>query len=135
MNVRLWLSLYDRQRCPVETKFCPRLQLQFFRITSRSALCGFSVPQMRQNSASPTKPCYAQFANRRRLAWLIAFSKSVKQDFPCDLVMLDIGRLFHYGVGPIYWINSTLDQNVYADILHTVISSYNKYKMPLKWGH
>jgi len=43
------------------------------------------------------------------------------------------GCFSYYGVGPIHWIRPIMDQNVYVDILETVMLPYAEYKMPLLW--
>ena len=39
----------------------------------------------------------------------------------------------YYGVGPIYWIKTIMDQHVYVDILENVMLPYAEEKMPLLW--
>ncbi|KNC30997.1 hypothetical protein FF38_03163 [Lucilia cuprina] len=39
----------------------------------------------------------------------------------------------YYGVGPIYWIKTIMDQHVYVDILENVMLPYAEEEMPLLW--
>ena len=42
-------------------------------------------------------------------------------------------RFSYYGVGPIHWIKTIMDQHVYIDILQNVMLPYAEHEMPFIW--